>query len=141
MFTVFLHFDFMNTYYVHMKFSFQLLDHFLSFLFIWQFFSSFFNFQSTKCVVFEHFLSASYFPVLLFLAYFSCPYFCLPQFNDTCVDTWSDTASRGQCPSATYCNYISYIMANLSFPVYVFFFSYYEIYILTEEFIKYVCTV
>ena len=83
------------------------LDWFLSLLFIWKFFFLHLVF----------FLGFSKFKLLckcFCLDLFWLSLFYLLHFIYTCIDTWSDTESKGWCLPAVSCNCISCIMPNFS---------------------------
>lgn len=86
---------------------FYTLDWFLSLLFIWKFF--FFH-----LVLFLSFSKCKFLCKCFCLGLFWLSLFYLLQFSYTCIDTWSDTESKGWCLPAVSCNCISCIMPNFS---------------------------
>lgn len=86
---------------------FYTLDWFLSLLFIWKFF--FFH-----LVLFLSFSKCKFLCKCFCLGLFWLSLFYLLQFSYTCIDTWSDTESKGWCLPSVSCNCISCIMPNFS---------------------------
>ena len=88
------------------------------------------HFLLSSRLVFKPFIymEVFFFHLVLFLSFSNCKFlfkcFCLGlfwlslfyllQFSYTCIDTWSDTESKGWCLPAVSCNCISCIMPNFS---------------------------
>lgn len=116
-------------------FSFFVLNCFLTLFIHMEDFSSV-NFQPTNVLFLSLKLSVISFANAFFADLFYLS-FSLLQFNSVC----SDIARRGWCPHQHSVIVSSTLMPNLTFSFPFFSFFYYKIYILTLEFIKYICTV